>query len=160
MTTASPDAPPAPRAPINRLALAGAIVLAVAIVVLAVTGGSGALTAPKAIVLGAVEGITEFLPISSTGHLLVTQRLLGLGTGEGKTAADTYVVAIQLGAILAVVMLYRRRLVQLGSGLIGRDAEGRHAADPTRRSRSRRQPSSGSRWTARSRTTSSDRGRW
>jgi undecaprenyl-diphosphatase len=90
-----------------------------------VSSGTGPLTAPKAIVLGAVEGITEYLPVSSTGHLLVTQRLLGLGTGTGKTAADTYAIAIQLGAILAVLVLYRRRIVQLGAGLIGRSADGR-----------------------------------
>ncbi len=86
---------------------------------------SGPLTPVKALILGAVEGITEFLPISSTGHLLVTQRLLGLGDGDGKVAADTYVVAIQIGAILAVVALYRQRLVQLLRGLVGRDEDGR-----------------------------------
>lgn len=86
---------------------------------------SGPLTPIKAVVLGAVEGITEFLPISSTGHLLVTQRLLGLGEGAGKTAADTYVVAIQIGAILAVVALYRDRIQQILRGLVGRDQEGR-----------------------------------
>jgi undecaprenyl-diphosphatase len=86
---------------------------------------SGPLTPIKAIVLGAVEGITEFLPISSTGHLLVTQRLLSLGEGAGKTAADTYAVSIQIGAILAVIALYRQRLFQLTMGLIGRDSEGR-----------------------------------
>jgi undecaprenyl-diphosphatase len=86
---------------------------------------TGPLSAPKAVVLGAVEGITEFLPVSSTGHLLVTQRLLGLGEGSGKTAADTYAVSIQIGAILAVVALYRHRLVQLMHGLLGRDADGR-----------------------------------
>ena len=74
---------------------------------------------------GAVEGISEYLPISSTGHLLVTQRLLGLGTGAGKTAADTYAVAIQVGAIAAVAVLYWRRIGQLVRGLIGRDTEGR-----------------------------------
>ena len=106
--------------------LIGAVAaLVVAIVVLAVGGGSGPLTSPKAIVLGAVEGITEYLPVSSTGHLLVTQRLFDLGTGQGKVAADTYAVAIQVGAILAVVALYRRRLGQLVLGLFGRDADGR-----------------------------------
>jgi undecaprenyl-diphosphatase len=51
--------------------------------------------------------------------------LLGLGTGAGKRAADTYAVAIQVGAILAVVTLYRARLGQLVAGLAGRDAAGR-----------------------------------
>jgi undecaprenyl-diphosphatase len=91
---------------------------------LALLGGGGPLTAGKAIVLGAVEGITEFLPVSSTGHLLVVQRLLGLGSGAGKRAADTYAVAIQGGAILAVVTLYRERLGQLAAGLAGRDRTG------------------------------------
>lgn len=102
-----------------------AAALGAVIVVLAITGGEGPLTAPKAIVLGAVEGITEYLPVSSTGHLLVTQRLLDLGSGTGKTAADTYAIAIQVGAILAVVTLYRRRIAQLAAGLVGRNAPGR-----------------------------------
>lgn len=97
----------------------------IAIVALAVTADGGPLTPIKAIVLGAVEGITEYLPISSTGHLLVTQRLLGLGTGPGKVAADTYAIAIQLGAILAVVALYRHRISRIARGVIGRDDAGR-----------------------------------
>jgi undecaprenyl-diphosphatase len=114
------------QAPTRRPAAAIAwAVLGVVIVVLAIGGGKGALTAPKAIILGAVEGITEYLPVSSTGHLLVTQRLLDLGDGPGKVAADTYAIAIQLGAILAVIALYRRRLAQLFRGAVGRDDEGR-----------------------------------
>ena len=122
-----PDAAPRESLPgrANPWLIAAGAVLLVAIVVLAVGGGKGALTSPKAIVLGAVEGITEYLPISSTGHLLITQRLLDLGTGSGKVAADTYAVAIQVGAILAVIALYRRRLWQLVLGLVGRDAIGR-----------------------------------
>jgi undecaprenyl-diphosphatase len=92
---------------------------------LALGGGGGPLTVPKAIVLGAVEGITEYLPVSSTGHLLVTQRLLGLDSAETKVAADTFVVGVQLGAILAVIALYWKRLVQLLAGLLGRDQAGR-----------------------------------
>jgi len=99
--------------------------LTVAVIGLALLGGSGPLSVPKAIALGAVEGVTEYLPISSTGHLLVAQRLLGLGTGTGKTAADTYAVAIQLGAIVAVVAVFWGRLKQLLAGLVGRDAKGR-----------------------------------
>lgn len=97
----------------------------VAIVLLAATAGNGPLSVVEAVILGAVEGITEFLPISSTGHLLVAERMLGLDEGSGKAAADTYAIAIQVGAIAAVVALYRGRIVQLGRGLLGRDDEGR-----------------------------------
>jgi undecaprenyl-diphosphatase len=85
------------------------------------------MTAVDAVVLGLVEGITEFLPISSTGHLTVTQHLLGIGTGSPaeKEAADAYAVVIQAGAILAVVVLYWRRLLSLVQGLLGRDETGR-----------------------------------
>jgi undecaprenyl pyrophosphate phosphatase UppP len=60
----------------------------------------------NAIILGLVEGLTEFIPVSSTGHLLLTKLALGL---EGP-AWDTLIVLIQLGAILAVVALYFSRL--------------------------------------------------
>lgn len=104
--------------------VAGAVTAVIAIVLLSL-GSEGPLTPLKAIILGAVEGFTEYLPVSSTGHLLVTQRLLDLGEGEAKAAADSYVISIQIGAILAVVVLYWRRLGQIASGLVGRDAEGR-----------------------------------
>ncbi len=84
------------------------------------------LTALHAIILGLVEGLTEFLPISSTGHLLVAQRILGLGgTDAADTALDTYAICIQAGAIVAVLLLYRSRMVELLQGLIGRSDEGR-----------------------------------
>ena len=82
----------------------------------------------NAILLGLVEGVTEFLPISSTGHLLVETDLLGIGTGDDpaeKEAADAYAIVIQAGAILAVVVLYWRRLLSMLNGLIGRDPDGR-----------------------------------
>ncbi len=104
--------------------IAGAVVALVTVILLSL-GSEGPLTPLKAIILGAVEGFTEYLPVSSTGHLLVTQRLLGLGEGDSKAAADTYAIAIQIGAILAVVVLYWRRLGQLASGVIGRDVDGR-----------------------------------
>lgn len=89
--------------------------------------GGGGLGAPQAVVLGVVEGVTEFLPISSTGHLLVAERLMNIGSSpDGKAAADTYAIAIQAGAILAVLVLYRRRLVGMAHGAIGRNPEGRH----------------------------------
>jgi undecaprenyl-diphosphatase len=82
----------------------------------------------QAVILGVVEGVTEFLPISSTGHLLVVSDLLGIGTGDdpaAKEAADAYAIVIQAGAILAVVVLYWRRLLSMLNGLIGRDPDGR-----------------------------------
>jgi undecaprenyl-diphosphatase len=75
----------------------------------------------QALILGLVEGLTEFLPVSSTGHLVVTQRLLGIGASE---AANAYAVAIQAGAIAAVLGLYRQRVVQMCRGLVGKDADG------------------------------------
>jgi undecaprenyl-diphosphatase len=59
-----------------------------------------------AVILGVVEGLTEFIPVSSTGMMLVTKQLLGLKD----TFWDTFAVLIQLGAILAVVVIYFRRL--------------------------------------------------
>lgn len=70
-----------------------------------------------AALLGLVEGITEYLPISSTGHLILASRLLHQ-EGEG---ADAFDVVIQLGAILAVVVHYRRLLAERASGLFERD---------------------------------------
>jgi undecaprenyl-diphosphatase len=79
-----------------------------------------------AIVLGVVEGLTEYLPISSTGHLLVTNRILDIGQDdETRDAADSYVVVIQAGAILAVLALYRRRVQRVLEGVVGRSPEGR-----------------------------------
>jgi len=61
-----------------------------------------------AIIFGIVEGITEFLPISSTGHLMLTAQVMGLGQTE---FLKTFEIAIQLGAILSVVLLYWRSLL-------------------------------------------------
>lgn len=101
-------------------------------------------------ILGVVEGITEYLPISSTGHLILTNRLLGLdvatpltdkdgqpilseeldpATGLPKPftledAANGYAIIIQGGAIIAVVIIYWKRLLTILFGLLGRDPNG------------------------------------
>jgi undecaprenyl-diphosphatase len=67
----------------------------------------------EAIILGLVEGITEFLPISSTGHLILTQSLLGL---EG-AAVDRHIIIIQGAAILAVCWEFRRKLLHTAFSL-------------------------------------------
>lgn len=97
-----------------------------------------------AVILGLVEGITEYLPISSTGHLILTNALLGLDStdpildeysqplkntkGETitlKAAADAYAIVIQGGAILAVLVLYWSRIWQVILGVLGLSPTGR-----------------------------------
>lgn len=111
---------------------------------------AAALSLGDAIILGVVEGVTEFLPISSTGHLIIANHFLGLNSqqpllgpngetlwhkrpsarhprGEPltlKLAADTYTVVIQAGAIAAVALLYWAQFLAMGRGLLGRDPAG------------------------------------
>jgi undecaprenyl-diphosphatase len=68
------------------------------------------------VLLGIVEGLTEFIPVSSTGHLVLASALMGLP--EGSTTFD---IVIQLGAILAVVVVYRHRFAGVLAGLARRD---------------------------------------
>jgi undecaprenyl-diphosphatase len=68
----------------------------------------------RAVILGIVEGITEFLPVSSTGHMLLVKRIFGLGEGA---FWDSFVVLIQLGAILAIVVLYFAKLWKTALGM-------------------------------------------
>jgi len=108
------------------------------------------LSVRDSIVLGLVEGITEFLPVSSTGHLIIADHALGLESEEPirdangeivwykkpsakhpggipmtiKLAADTYIVIIQVGAIAAVVLLYYGDLLGIVRGLFGQSAKG------------------------------------
>ena len=75
----------------------------------------------QALILGLVEGLTEYLPVSSTGHLLLAQRLMGI---ESSTASDAFAICIQAGAILAVLGIYRQRVAQMVMGAVGRNEIG------------------------------------
>lgn len=75
----------------------------------------------QAFVLGLVEGLTEYLPVSSTGHLLLAQRLMGIPSSE---AADAFTICIQAGAILAVLGLYRKRVGEMAAGVFGKNPAG------------------------------------
>jgi undecaprenyl-diphosphatase len=68
----------------------------------------------EAVVLGIIEGITEFLPVSSTGHLLLAQHWIGY-------RSDLFNIAIQVGAILGVIVVYRQRLLDLSWGFSRRE---------------------------------------
>jgi undecaprenyl-diphosphatase len=106
-------------------------------------------TYSDAAILGLVEGITEYLPVSSTGHLILTNAALGLDSetpllnrdgeilwiedsesADGQrpftlsNAADAYAIIIQFGAILAVVILYWKRLLTILMGVLGKDPDG------------------------------------
>lgn len=111
---------------------------------------AAALQTSDAMILGVIEGVTEYLPVSSTGHLIIASHFLGLEAetplrdAEGrplwhkkpspanpagepltlKLAADTYSIVIQFGAIAAVAFLYWSQLVSMGRGIRGQDAAG------------------------------------
>lgn len=99
------------------------------------------MSAGQAAVLGLVEGVTEYLPVSSTGHLLLTQHLMGIATGSqgandpaaaekerSKIAMSAYEIVIQAGAILAVLLLYSGRVRLMIDGLLGHSKMGRRLA--------------------------------
>jgi undecaprenyl-diphosphatase len=115
-----------------------------------VSSPAAELKVSDAIILGVVEGVTEYLPVSSTGHLIIATHFLGLESERPlvgpdgrplwyrppsakhpagiplttKLAADTYTIVIQFGAIAAVALLYWRQFLAMLNGLRGRDPAG------------------------------------
>ncbi len=81
-----------------------------------------------AVILGIIEGLTEFLPISSTGHLTVAEKLLGYQINDRGITAFTAV--IQLGAILAAVLYFARDIARLASGWFRGLFHAEHRQDP------------------------------
>jgi undecaprenyl-diphosphatase len=83
------------------------------------------MTAWQAVILGVVEGLTEYLPVSSTGHLILTEHALGLTKDAStKAAADSYTIVIQLGAIFAVLGVYFAYFLLMLKGVFGKSSEG------------------------------------
>jgi undecaprenyl-diphosphatase len=80
----------------------------------------------QSFILGLVEGVTEYLPVSSTGHLIVAQRMMGIGIEPGidKAAADAFAVSIQFGAIAAVLGIFWTHVRQMILGLLGKNPGG------------------------------------
>jgi len=76
------------------------------------------------VILGVVEGITEFLPISSTGHLILAAGLLGGADPDSKAAYDAFLIILQGGAVLSVLGVYWRRVLEMLQGVLGRSAAG------------------------------------
>jgi undecaprenyl-diphosphatase len=76
----------------------------------------------RAVILGIVEGVTEFLPVSSTGHLLLAERFFDLGQGS---FWNSFTVLIQLGAILAIVAIYFTKLSRIALGTFTNPADRR-----------------------------------
>ena len=71
----------------------------------------------EAVLLGIVQGITEFLPVSSDGHLVIVQTLLGV-----REQGLLFVIAVHVGSLLALLLFYRAKLIELSAGVLGRDA--------------------------------------
>ena len=82
----------------------------------------------QAVILGLVEGLTEYLPVSSTGHLVIASELIGVraeGLSKGEIeAVEAFEIVIQGGAILAVLLLYFGKLKLMILGLLGKSKEG------------------------------------
>jgi undecaprenyl-diphosphatase len=89
---------------------------------------NSSMTYTDALVYGIVEGVTEFLPISSTGHLVIASEVLTRGDAQSDEALFAYLIVIQAGAILAVFLLYRKEVWSMMLGLLGLDPRGKRLA--------------------------------
>ncbi|MEX1017312.1 MAG: undecaprenyl-diphosphate phosphatase [Phycisphaeraceae bacterium] len=79
----------------------------------------------EALVLGIVQGVTEYLPVSSSGHLILAASAMGLRDDAlSREAMNTYDLVLHMATIVAVLGLYWKRCVQMGRGLLGKDADG------------------------------------
>lgn len=90
-----------------------------------------------AIILGIVEGVTEFLPISSTGHLLLCERWMHVDLEVPGSMWKTFAIFIQIGAIMAVVVYFRRRILDL---LRGKSEGGRTPLEISQAARAKTSP--------------------
>ena len=79
------------------------------------------MTLLQTIIISIVEGLTEFLPVSSTGHMIITQNLLGVPQGDEFVHAFTFI--IQFGAILSVVCLYWKRFFHIDRSPVPADCK-------------------------------------
>ena len=81
----------------------------------------------QAVALGAIQGITEFLPVSSTGHMILANEKMFSVSQNGnaqKEAIDSYMVCIQLGTILTLLLFYRKQICRIFLGCLGKDRVG------------------------------------
>lgn len=105
--------------------LCGTVSFADSIEIAPAPPAASGMTLGQSLFLGVVEGFTEYLPVSSTGHLIVLQRLMGIGVHpDEKDAADAYAIVIQAGAIFAVIGLYFGFFKRMLLGFLGKDPEG------------------------------------
>ena len=131
----TPPSPSSAAAP-SRIAAPQPIAQVLKPVVAALAAAPKKISLTQAALLGLVEGLTEYLPVSSTGHLILAGYWMGLTRQtnergafgghklEKAPAIDAFETVIQLGAILAVLGLYRKRVSQMARGLTGRNEQG------------------------------------
>lgn len=88
--------------------------------------GDEVLTKQQAVTLGAIQGVTEFLPVSSTGHMILVNEIFFKDTykSDQKTYIDNYMVCIQIGTILTLLLFYRKHILRILKGWIGKDKLG------------------------------------